>query len=159
MRNQYKILSEKYHLVKENEKEDILGGLDAAAEHQKQLEAMLSDLESVYDADYANEVKLLKRTAYWLMHYAGLTGKEVQCVNFPEVWLAYDEEGNELENSIQGFIDPNEEYTKGKVAFEKIKLIKKDKENGSLHNQYYYYPDANVDFWEAGFWGGNQLYE
>lgn len=31
MRNQYKILSEKYNLVTETEKEDILGGLDAFA--------------------------------------------------------------------------------------------------------------------------------
>lgn len=32
MRNQYKVLSEKYIAIKENEKEDILGGLDSAIE-------------------------------------------------------------------------------------------------------------------------------
>lgn len=37
MRTQYKVLSEKYNLIKENEKEDILSGLDTFIQHNKEV--------------------------------------------------------------------------------------------------------------------------
>lgn len=47
MRNQYKILSEKYNLIRENEKEDILGGLEYVSRHDKKIKEIMASVDKL----------------------------------------------------------------------------------------------------------------
>lgn len=106
MRNRYKILSEKYSIIKESEKEDILGGLDAFIQQGGgEIDRMLKELQ---EYGYTNKPDFNAFRTWIIKHfrefaqnnYVWLTIKEDELLDdiFETIWQA-DAENYEYEYS------------------------------------------------------------
>lgn len=100
MRNRYKILSEKYSIIKESEKEDILGGLDTAAQCIQARKELKDYARGMHDerVDYINLSPRLQEL------YLFETGIERETVRLAAKWaksLGWNPKNKDEEESFE----------------------------------------------------------
>ena len=76
-----------------------------------------------------------------LLRMIGLNDTDILYINIYEIFLN-EMDGRALENSIQGFDDPNDIYTPGEILRAKIEQIRDDMSAGNLRSRYYFYRDS-----------------
>jgi hypothetical protein len=157
------IIFEKY-ILSENRKDNlsILGKLQNEIDSKtksisglsrKDLEELLTNLDNNigwgtphFKEDYNKFAEVIKL----ILISEGLPENIIKNINIHEIVLNLrDRQGNEMDNSIQGFEDPNGVYSPGEITLFKIDKITQAYDNGVIEH-FYYYPHG-AGFWDANF--------
>lgn len=138
--------------LNENDKEDIMSGLsDMEDRFKKEAEVLknktkiIDHFNIVYGAPLTYEHKFVLDVFKKL----GIKEEEAKKINLSEILLNSEDVGTEIENSIQGFEDPNLIFSPGQVFWFKLEQIIKAINEGSLEQQYYYY-NGRAEYWDIG---------
>ena len=156
------IIFEKY-ILSENRKDNILSLVNLQNEIDSKtksisglsdasLEALLTNLDSNirWSTPYLKEdFNKFAEVIKLILIHKGLPEEIIKNINVHEIVLNLrDRQGNEMDNSIQGFEDPNEVYSPGEIALFKINGIMDAYDRGEIED-YYYYPNG-AEFWDIG---------
>jgi hypothetical protein len=79
-----------------------------------------------------------------LLRIIGVNDTDIPHINIYEIFLP-EMDGRILDNSIQGFDDPNDIYTPGEILRAKLEQIKDDMSIGHLRSRYYFYDNSQID--------------
>jgi hypothetical protein len=139
--------------LNEDEKDDILAGLsDIEGQSRREDEFfknsvnIVNGFNRIYEGNTQEEYNFVRNA---LRVGLGMDDDEIKKINIIEIVLNSNDVGEEIENSIQGWEDPNFIFSPGEVLLYKLKQIKQDRDEGILHQQYYYYnPIAEYWTWE-----------
>ena len=135
----------------EGEKDDILAGLsDIESQSKRENEYfskpanIVNGFNRVYGDNTQDEYNFVRNA---LRVGLGMDEDEIKKINITEIVLNSQDVGEEIDNFIQGWQDPNLIFSPGEVLLFKLKQISQDRNDGTLHQRYYYYEPV-AEYWE-----------
>ena len=138
-------------LFRSSEKDDILAGLsDIESQSRREIEYfskpanIVNGFNRVYGNNTQDEYNFVRNA---LKVGLGMDEDEIKKINIMEIVLNSQDVGQEIDNFIQGWQDPNLIFSPGEVLLFKLKQISQDKNDGILHQRYYYY-NPIAEYWE-----------
>jgi hypothetical protein len=113
-------------------------GLQSIVDKENTTDNLVKMFEKGY---HEQDEDLINYAIVKLLRMIGLNDTDILSINIYEIFLN-EMEGRALENSIQGFNDPNDIYTPGEILRAKLEQIRDDMSAGNLRSRYYFYRDS-----------------
>jgi len=112
--------------------------LQAALDREKKMDYWITLFGRAYENNNEND---LNESLVNVLRLLGVSDQDIPFVIIYEIFLNSEDVGKEIENSIQGFDDPNDIFSPEEILQFKIKIIQDDLMNNNLQNAYYFHQD------------------
>ena len=83
--------------------------------------------------------KYLNQSLVNILRLKGINDVDIPFVNIYEIFLNTEDVGRPIEDSIQGFEDPNNIFSPEEILRFKLKFIEQDLDNNALQDAYYFH--------------------